>query len=246
MPSTRETRDSILLHIARTEWTPCELAFWRTPAGIERFKSYMPDSDSSSTASSATLSDDDEEIPRPHPSGAQRMTPASLASAASQSLGASRAAHRQTRDAHLQSKASVSADVATSLASPFAQPVSSSDMQNQGVLQYSQRILGDEIQRDRTRTPFRGPNGRRTKAGARTMDAVHLEYEESATRSGVVRLPRQTAADLHVEAAEFRRQHTQVQAPEMAAAAVRVPAPGLRLPGSGSNRGEIEEDEEAG
>ena len=78
------------------------------------------------------------------------------------------------------------------------------------------------------------------------MDAANLEYEESATRNGVLRLPRQTAAELRFEA-EFRRQHAELRAEEgaAAAAAVSVPAAGSPIPGNGSNRmdGDEEDDE---
>ena len=247
MPSTRETRDSILRRIARTEWTPRELAFWRTPAGIERFRSYMPDSDDSSTASSETCSEDDEE----NPPGAPWITPATFAHAVPQPQPPAawslprQAAHRQTHDARPQSQASVSADIAASIASPFSQPVSMSDVESQRSLRYSRRILREEIQRGRSRSPARGPDGERMRADDRPMDAANLEYEELAARNGLVRLPRQTAAELHLEA-DFRRQHAQVRAQEMVVAAVRVSAAGPPLPGSGSNRGENGEDGAAG
>lgn len=247
MPSTRETRDSILRRIARTEWTPRGLAFWRTPAGIERFRSYMPDSDSSSTASSETCSEDDEE----NPPGSPWITPATFAHAVPQprpppaSSLPRQASHRETRDAHHQNQASVSAAIAASIASPFSQSVSMSDAENQRSMEYSPRNLREEIQRGRSRSPARGLNGERMRADDRPMDAANFEYEELAARNGLVRLPRQTADELHFEA-DFRRQHAQVRAQEMAAAAVRAPAADLLLPGSGSNRGEDGEDEEAG
>lgn len=108
-----------------------------------------------------------------------RRTPEILASQAASSLLRQT---RQPRDAHLRSQASVSADIAASLASPFAQPVSSSDMQILDVLKYSQRILRDQILRGRSRSPDRDPNRERVSDN-QPMNAANFEYEESATEN---------------------------------------------------------------